>query len=105
MKYNLTVDEKLFLSSNLPTSQNSEVLYYLLTVPKVTTKMLFSDLGILNPTARVSTLRAKGLNIKCKKIDFTNKFGRDGQFGVFTLTNTKKGIEIYKKLIKYKEHE
>ena len=64
MKYNLTPDEKLFLNYNLPTSQNSEVLYYLLTVPKVTTKILFNDLGILNPTARISNLREKRLEGK-----------------------------------------
>ena len=100
MKYNLTPDEKLFLSTNLPSSQTGEVLYYLLTVPKVTTRLLMSDLGMLNPTARISQLRAKGLNIKCKDIEFKNKFGRKRTYGEFSLSNTKKGFRVYKQLNK-----
>lgn len=100
MKYNLTPDEKLFLNTNLPTSQNSEVLYYLLTVPKITTKLLFVELGVLNPTARISNLRSKGLVIKCKNIEFTNKFGRVSKYGIYTLKDKNKGLKIYKKLIR-----
>lgn len=102
MKYKLSADEKLFLSANLPTNQRSEVLFYLLRVSKVTTRLLFSDLGILNPTARISNLRAMGLVIECDGVKFVNKFGRPGKYGIYSLKNAKKGISVYKELIKHK---
>ena len=101
MKYKMTPDEKLFLSMNLPTSQTAETLWLLLMKQTITTKLLFLEANILNPTARISNLRKKGLEIKCIDKKFTNKFGREGKYGLYRLIHKDKGIELYKQLLKH----
>ena len=63
-----------------PTNQNAEVLNLLLT-EKSTTSLKLVMQGILNPSARITNLRAMGVNIICSFIKHTNKFGRTIQYG------------------------
>jgi hypothetical protein len=54
--------------------------------------------GILNPSARISNLRAQGINILCEKIDHVNKFSRKINYGMFTIINRKDARLIYSKI-------
>jgi hypothetical protein len=80
-----------------PTNQNAEVLNLLLT-EKTTTSLNLVMNGILNPTARISSLRAKGVNIICRFINHTNKFGRSIRYGEFSVLNKKDSKRIYKEI-------
>jgi len=77
-----------------PTNQNAEVLNLLLT-EKTTTSLNLVMNGILNPTARITNLRAMGINIICNLIKHTNKFGRTIHYGEFSILNKKDARKIY----------
>ena len=79
-----------------PKSQIAEVLYLLLNGKKSTSD--FKDKNILNPTARITNLRAMGVNIFCDDIQDTNKFGRTITFGLFSILNKREAIKIYNKI-------
>lgn len=79
-----------------PTNQTSEVLYLLLQGKQTTFDLVKN--GILNPSARISNLRAKGVDILCHKIDHVNKFSRKINYGMFTILNRKDARLIYTKI-------
>jgi hypothetical protein len=79
-----------------PTNQLSEVLYLLIEGKKTTLDLV--KFGILNPSARISNLRAKGVNILCEKVNHVNKFSRKINYGLFILLNKKDARLIYTKI-------
>lgn len=86
-----------------PTTQLQEVLYMLIESKEITRKE-FVNIGILNHTARLTTLRHKyNLYIPCRKINAVNKFGREVEFGAWRLANKDHAISVYKQLINQKE--
>ena len=87
-----------------PTSQLTEVLFYLLKRNSITFKQIHFDCGILNLSARISDLRNEHLlDIPCKKMETINKFGRNISYGSWSLTNKEKGLKVYNKLVKIKD--
>ena len=79
-----------------PTNQNAEVLNLLLTEKQTSLNLVMN--GILNPTARITNLRAMGVNIFCEFISHTNKFGRSIRYGRFSVLNKKDSRKIYKEI-------
>lgn len=86
-----------------PKTQLQEVLYMLIESKEITRKE-FVNIGILNHTARLTTLRHKyNLDIPCRKIIVINKFGREVDFGAWRLSNKEHAISVYRQLINQKE--
>ena len=83
-----------------PTSQLTEVLYFLLLRNSITFSQIHFDTKMINLSARISDLRKKGLYIPCMQIHFTNKFKRKISYGSWTLQDKAKGLEIYNKINK-----
>jgi hypothetical protein len=79
-----------------PTNQNAEVLNLLLTEKQTSLNLVMN--GILNPTARITNLRAMGVNVLCEFISHTNKFGRAIRYGQFSVLNKKDSRKIYKEI-------
>jgi hypothetical protein len=79
-----------------PKNQLMEVFNLLLTSQVTSFEII--KLGILNPTARISQLRSKGVDVICTEMPHINKFGRKCSFGVFKLANKKEANKIYKLL-------
>lgn len=81
-----------------PKTQLQEVLYYLLE-GIATTRTHFVNMGVLNPTARMATLRHKyGIIIDAPPIEVTNKHNRKIKFADWKIINRKHAIEVYEKL-------
>ena len=82
-----------------PLNQTAEVLYELLTNATISRKSIFLETGILNLTARITDLRKLGLDLHCGYIKTTNKYGREVEFGTWSiLAEEKKALEIYKRI-------
>lgn len=76
-----------------PKTQVAEVLNLLLE--KDVTSFDIIGQGILNPTAKISWLRSKGVVILCNHIKTVNKFGRHCKYGRFTILNRGEAKKIY----------
>ena len=93
--------EKLKHKLSKPTSQISEVLYYLLTRKLICRRSIMFDAYILNVPARLSELRNHyNVDIDIIETKRTNKFGRRVAYANWFLTDTVHALETYKKLIK-----
>ena len=70
-----------------PTNQLAEILAELLIVKTITRKSAM-QLGVLNLTARISTLRLKyNIDVVCVEISTKNKFGRPISYGKWHVAN------------------
>jgi hypothetical protein len=80
-----------------PINQTAEVLYLLLKNKSITRKTAILDTGILNVSARIADLRNKyNINVICLKISTTNKFGRNINYGSWSILNHAEKYDIYK---------
>ena len=69
-----------------PNNQTAEVLFELIKNDQMTRSDFFKQTGILNVTARIANLRnIHGINVVCKKIETTNKHGRNISYGSWSL--------------------
>lgn len=81
-----------------PKTQLAEVLYLLLQNDLTSLDIIMH--GVLNPTAKISQLRAKGVNVLCNGVKHKNKFGRQIAYGRFTVLNRREAAKIYNQLNK-----
>lgn len=81
-----------------PITQIAEVLYLLLQKEMTSLDIIMH--GVLNPTAKISQLRAKGVNVLCKSLKHKNKFGRQINYGKFTILNKRDAVKIYNQINK-----
>jgi hypothetical protein len=82
---------------NKPLNQTAEVLFELIQKKNVSRMMFFKNTGILNVTARIAELRIDyGIEIRCKKVSAMNKHGRTIKYGVWSLSDIERCIEVYK---------
>ena len=80
-----------------PVNQTAEVLYLLLKNKSITRKTAILDTGILNVSARIADLRNKhNINVICTKISTTNKFGRNINYGSWSILNYAEQYDKYK---------
>jgi hypothetical protein len=80
-----------------PVNQTAEVLYFLLKNKSITRKTAILDTGILNVSARIADLRNKyNINVICTKISTTNKFGRNINYGSWSILNHAEQYDKYK---------
>lgn len=71
----------------LPKNQLAEILAELLLVKTLTRKSAM-QLGVLNLTARISTLRLKyNIDVVCVEVSTKNKFGRPISYGKWHVAN------------------
>jgi chemotaxis receptor (MCP) glutamine deamidase CheD len=80
-----------------PINQRAEALYMLLTRADMTTRD-FVQIGIMNPTSVMTSLRRVGVTILCDNQNHTNKFGRKITYGKFNVLNRREAKHIYKKV-------
>lgn len=79
-----------------PVNQLAEVLYLLLKNKSITRKSAVLDTGILNVSARIADLRTKyNINVICTKISTTNKFGRNVNYGSWSILNNAEQLDKY----------
>ena len=84
-----------------PTSQLTEVLYYLLNRQSISVRQMLFESYILNLNARLSDLRLKyNIGIKMVKTHRKNKFKRPISYGTWRLTDKEHALTIYNKLTK-----
>jgi hypothetical protein len=81
-----------------PKTQIAEVLHLLLSQDMTSLDIIMN--GVLNPTAKISQLRAKGVNILCNDVKHKNKFGRQMTYGRFTILNRREAAKIYNQINK-----
>ena len=79
-----------------PRNQLAEVLYVLLHQPQTSLEIIQN--GVLNPTSKISQLRAKGVQILCDNMNVRNKFGRKISYGVFSILNKEESKEVYNQI-------
>lgn len=83
-----------------PKSQTQEVLFYLITRINIDRRQMMLSCGVFNLPIQIMRLRRRyNLNIKLDKIKTENKFGREVEFGKYTLKTPKKeASNIYNKM-------
>ncbi len=81
-----------------PKKQIAEVLHLLLQSDSTSFDII--NLGVLNPTAKISALRKLGVVIYCNNIHTKNKFGRSVTYGMFTILNRTEAKRIYNSINK-----
>lgn len=86
-----------------PKNQNAEVLFELITQPKINRIIIMQRCGVLNLTARIDNLKNKfGVNIVCSLTETKNKHNRKVKFGNWLIPklDLESAKEIYCKLNK-----
>jgi hypothetical protein len=81
-----------------PKNQKMEVLNLLLSGEKTTLEII--NVGVLNPSSKISQLRQLGVNILCENQKHKNKFGRNINYGRFSILNRNESKKIYNTLNK-----
>lgn len=83
----------------LPTNQEQEVLYELLTRKHIDRKGMLFYTGILNLTARISDLRGHNIAIHTEEIRTRNKFGRKIKYAHWSLIDKNDARLKYLKMV------
>lgn len=82
-----------------PQSQTQEVLYYLIKRIHIDRRQMMLSCGVLNLPDQIMRLRRRyGLTIKLTKVTTENKFGREVEFGQYSIEDKKKASELYRKI-------
>lgn len=82
-----------------PQSQRQEVLYELIKRINIDRRQMMLSCGVLNLPDQIMHLRNRyGLKINLTKLKTENKFGREVEFGQYTLTEKKEASKIYLKI-------
>jgi len=81
-----------------PKNQKMEVLNLLLNAEQTTLDII--RVGVLNPSSKISQLRQLGVNIICENQKHKNKFGRNINYGKFSILNKQESKKIYNTLNK-----
>lgn len=82
-----------------PKNQNAEVLFELIHNSTIDRKYILKTTGILNLTARISNLRNDyDIEVLCTRKKVLNKHGRKISYGLWSLKDKAKAIEIYEKV-------
>lgn len=81
-----------------PKNQKMEVLNLLLNAEQTTLDII--RVGVLNPSSKITELRKLGVNIICENQKHKNKFGRNINYGKFSILNKQESKKIYNTLNK-----
>lgn len=82
-----------------PQSQIQEVLYELIKRINIDRRQMMISCGVLNLPDQIMKLRRKhNLTINLTKVKTENKFGREVEFGQYTLKNKKEASKVYHKI-------
>ena len=84
---------------NEPQSQTQEVLYYLINRIFIDRRQMMLSCGVLNLPDQIMRLRKRyGLTIVLKRVSVTNKFGREVEFGQYSIEDKKNASDVYRKM-------
>lgn len=86
-----------------PQSQIQEVLFELINRISIDRRQMMISCSVLNLPDQILNLRSRhGLTIELTKTKTENKFGREIEFGKYSLKNKKEAKKVYAKI--QKEH-